>query len=472
MKKLIALIVTVALVFTISVPVAFAAHFTVPQTSSTQLSGLQSYSLSDLYKMFKQYHKDKSKRTAILKQILEKKKSAAKSHSNNMMLVFVNGDEMITDVPPVVKYNRTLIPVRALMTALGAQVTWDQTTKTVTVTKGDIKIVLKLDSNIVLVNGKEVKIDAPASSYNGRTVIPLRFIAEQFGQNVEWDSSTGSIIIEDKDLNNTTPASAIINDNTTGTGLGQFNYQGSWSYGQQQGAYNTDDHWSNQTDAYYQVLFQGTQIKVYAALDPSHGVAGISVDGSAESLVDLYSATRTDNVVIYTSPVLTSGQHVLKVRVTGTKSSVSTGTNVSVDRAEVISSTVAPVITNIALNKASAASSAYDTTMTSDKAFDGKTDTRWSSQYTDDQWIAVDLGQVQSIGKVKLSWETAYAKAYKVLVSDDNTNWSEVYNTTAGDGGIDEITFNPVNARYVKVQGTQRATNYGYSLLEFEVYSK
>ncbi len=471
MKKLIALIVTVVLVITVSVPAAFAHSVTVPQ-SNTQLSGLNVYSLSDLYKMFKQYHKDKSKRTAILKQILEKKKSASKSNSKNMMLVFVNGEEMVTDVPPVVKYNTTLIPVRALMTALGAQVTWDQATKTVTVTKGGIKIVLKLDSDIVLVNGKEVKIGVPASNCNGRTVIPLRFIAEQFGQNVEWDSSTGSIIIEDKDQNNTTPSSVFINDNTTGTGLSQFNYQGAWSYGQQQGAYNTDDHWSNQTDAYYQVLFQGTQIKVYAALDPTHGIAGISIDGSAESLVDLYSATRTNNVVIYTSPVLASGQHVLKVRVTGTKSSAATGTNVNADKVEIINNTSAPVITNLAINKASAASSVFDTTMTSDKAFDGKTDTRWSSQFTDNQWIAVDLGQVQSIGKVKLSWETAYAKAYKVLVSADNIYWTEVYNTTAGDGGVDEITFNPVNARYVKVQGVQRATNYGYSLLEFEVYSK
>lgn len=472
MKKLIALIVTVVLVITVSVPAAFAHPGPVPQTNSTQLSGLQVYSLSDLYKMFKQYHKDKNKRTSILKQILEKKKSALKGNSKNMMLVFINGEEMLTDVPPVVKYNRTLIPVRALMTALGAQVTWDQATKTITVIKGSIKIVLKLDSNIVLVNGKEVKIDVPASSYNGRTVIPLRFIAELFGQDVEWDSSTGSIIIEDKDQNTTTPAAGIINDNTTGTGLNQINYQGTWSYGQQQGAYNADDHWSNQTDAYYQVLFQGTQIKVYGALDPTHGIAAISIDGSAESLVDLYSATRTNNVVIYTSPVLTSGQHILKVRVTGTKSSASTATNVNVDRVEVINSTAAPVIQNLAINKASAASSSYDTVMTSDKAFDGKADTRWSSQYTDDQWIAVDLGQLQSIARVKLTWETAYAKAYKVLVSADNTNWTEVYNTTAGNGGVDEITFNPVNARYVKVQGVQRGTNYGYSLLEFEVYNK
>jgi hypothetical protein len=102
-------------------------------------------------------------------------------------------------------------------------------------------------------------------------------------------------------------------------------------------------------------------------------------------------------------------------------------------------------------------------------AVDGDYGTRWASEWVDTAWLQVDLGSVQSFNRVRLAWEAAYAKAYTVQTSDDGGNWRTVHTTTAGDGGFDELTVSG-SGRYVRVNGTSRATAYGYSLYEFGVY--
>ena len=104
-------------------------------------------------------------------------------------------------------------------------------------------------------------------------------------------------------------------------------------------------------------------------------------------------------------------------------------------------------------------------------AVDGNGATRWSSDYSDDQWIYVDLGAILPVSNVILDWEGAYGKAYKIQVSTDATNWTTEFTETNGNGGIDNISFATINARYVRMLGTQRGTIYGYSLWAFEVYS-
>ncbi len=105
------------------------------------------------------------------------------------------------------------------------------------------------------------------------------------------------------------------------------------------------------------------------------------------------------------------------------------------------------------------------------KAVDGDDDTRWSSDFRDPQWIAVDLGRPQAVSHVRLSWETAYASAYRIQVSLDGQTWADVYSTTDGQGGVEEIKFAPTTARFVRMYGTQRASQFGYSLLSFEVFA-
>ncbi|WP_310551479.1 cellulase family glycosylhydrolase [Paenibacillus glufosinatiresistens] len=127
--------------------------------------------------------------------------------------------------------------------------------------------------------------------------------------------------------------------------------------------------------------------------------------------------------------------------------------------------------TNAALGRTAAASSTEDSSKTPAMAVDGNSSTRWSSSYSDPQWISVDLGSATPVEGVKLNWEVAYAKAYQIQLSTDNQKWTTVYSTTSGDGGIDNISFASQSARYVRMYGTQRATSYGYSLWDFEVYS-
>lgn len=125
---------------------------------------------------------------------------------------------------------------------------------------------------------------------------------------------------------------------------------------------------------------------------------------------------------------------------------------------------------NLAQNKPATSSSNETTSFTADKAVDGNGATRWSSLYSNPQWIYVDLGQAYNVNRVKLSWETAYAKSYKIQVSNDAVNWTDVYSTTTGDGALDDISFTPTSARYVRMYATEQGTIYWYSLYEMQVY--
>lgn len=115
-------------------------------------------------------------------------------------------------------------------------------------------------------------------------------------------------------------------------------------------------------------------------------------------------------------------------------------------------------------------SSASKDAMNETALIDKNIGTRWSSNYNDNEWVYVDLGQVKEIGSVVLNWESAFAKSFRLQVSNDARNWQDIYSTNDGNGGMELIEFKPVSARYVKMQGLKRATEWGYSLFEFEVF--
>lgn len=125
---------------------------------------------------------------------------------------------------------------------------------------------------------------------------------------------------------------------------------------------------------------------------------------------------------------------------------------------------------NLSRNRQSYASSAELSRFGSSKAFDGRLDTRWSSQYRDPQSIYVDLGSPQQFDSVVLRWETAFARRYGIYVWENNA-WRNVFWTNNGRGGTTNIQFAPVTSRYVMMHGVQRSTQWGYSLWEFEVFN-
>ncbi|MEU3794478.1 discoidin domain-containing protein [Streptomyces fructofermentans] len=130
--------------------------------------------------------------------------------------------------------------------------------------------------------------------------------------------------------------------------------------------------------------------------------------------------------------------------------------------------------TNLALNKPATASSHQtgggDCPCTAAGAVDGRDDTRWASDWSDPQWLRVDLGTRTAFKHVQLVWETSYAKAYTVQTSDDGQNWRTVREVTDGNGGVDDFDVSGTG-RYVRVNGTARGTGWGYSLYEFGVYN-
>lgn len=122
---------------------------------------------------------------------------------------------------------------------------------------------------------------------------------------------------------------------------------------------------------------------------------------------------------------------------------------------------------NLSLNKpVFASSTSYGTPS---MVVDGNKETRWSSDFLDNEWIYVDLGSIQAVSGVRLEWEASFGKAYKIQVSNDANTWKDVYNISNGIGGIEEISFPDVDARFVRLFGFERGWWYGYSLWSFDV---
>ncbi|WP_211102049.1 discoidin domain-containing protein [Nitrospirillum pindoramense] len=126
---------------------------------------------------------------------------------------------------------------------------------------------------------------------------------------------------------------------------------------------------------------------------------------------------------------------------------------------------------NLALGMPMIASGAENDGYSAANAGDGNLGSRFSSNFDDQAWIAVDLGSVQAVNRVVLRWENAYGGAYQIQASADGGTWNTVYNQADGKGGDEDISFPTVQARYVRMQGVRRASPYGYSLWEFEVYN-
>jgi hypothetical protein len=103
-------------------------------------------------------------------------------------------------------------------------------------------------------------------------------------------------------------------------------------------------------------------------------------------------------------------------------------------------------------------------------AVDGNSATRWASiSHVDPQWIRVDLGATKAISKVSLQWDLSCATAYQVQTSNDASTWTTAYTTTTGKGGTEDLALT-ASGRYVRMYGTARCRDAGYSLQEFRVY--
>ncbi len=125
--------------------------------------------------------------------------------------------------------------------------------------------------------------------------------------------------------------------------------------------------------------------------------------------------------------------------------------------------------TNLALGQPTTASSVENAGTAAAKATDGSTTTRWSSAFSDPQWLQVDLGATHTVNQVVIAWETAHATAFQVQVSADAVTWTTIYTTDAGPGGTQTLNVTG-SGRYLRIYGTARSTGYGYSIWELQVF--
>ncbi|MFE6069954.1 discoidin domain-containing protein [Streptomyces sp. NPDC056525] len=126
--------------------------------------------------------------------------------------------------------------------------------------------------------------------------------------------------------------------------------------------------------------------------------------------------------------------------------------------------------TLLSQGKTATASSTEGGAFSASAAVDGDlTGTRWASAWQDAQWIQVDLGSSATLSHAVLSWEAAYGKSYDIQASENGTDWRTVTTVSAGDGGSDNVTLSGTG-RYIRMNGLTRATGYGFSLWEFQVF--
>src|SRR6266568_328084 len=125
--------------------------------------------------------------------------------------------------------------------------------------------------------------------------------------------------------------------------------------------------------------------------------------------------------------------------------------------------------TLLSQGKPTTASSTENASFPASNATDGNTGTRWSSAFSDPQWLQVDLGSTASISQVALNWETASASAFQIQTSPDANTWPTIFATTTGTGGVQTLNVTGTG-RFVRMLGTARTTQFGYSLWEFQVF--
>lgn len=115
--------------------------------------------------------------------------------ADERVYVYIDRQQQMFDQDPIVENGRTLVPMRHVFESLGATVHWDAKSSTVTATKDDITIHLKVNSNQAIVNGEVKTLDVPAKVINGRTLVPLRFVTQALSNKVEWDGNAQHVYI-------------------------------------------------------------------------------------------------------------------------------------------------------------------------------------------------------------------------------------------------------------------------------------
>ncbi len=155
-----------------------------PTDKSTDTASANQESSNEAYKMW-----------LIMESIKKNNNEEQEEANSDEIKVTVNGKKVIFDVPPQLINNCTMVPLRKIFEAIGADVLWDGETQTVTAVKGNQTVVAAINDKNAYVNGTLKILNVPPVIIEGRTLVPVRFVAAALGANVEWNSKTKTVVI-------------------------------------------------------------------------------------------------------------------------------------------------------------------------------------------------------------------------------------------------------------------------------------
>jgi len=259
-----------------------------------------------------------------------------------------------------------------------------------------------------------------------------------------WTTSSGSAVI----LNGTPVAE---NDSLVVTPLNTTTYR-----------LVTGGVLSDSSEVTVTVLVPGMITEFYASAD---------IVGYAQACTLSWSTTTGSDVKLDGNIVSEDGSMLVYPKQKTTYTLIATGE--TSDTSRVIVDVFPLEQTNWALNRPVYVSS-LEQGLGNDKAgyaIDGDFETRWSSEWSNPQWIYIDLGEQMNIDRVVLYWENlSFAREFELQVADDTSNWQTIYETVTGSKDPDDLKNLNVQGRYIRMYGIKKASVFGFSLWEFEVY--
>lgn len=121
--------------------------------------------------------------------------AASNQGTGEPIRLIVEGKSVETDAPPMIEKGRTLVPIRVIAEELGARVIWDDKARTASIERDQTRLELTLGRAVAKQNGKDVKLDTPPTVKNGRMLLPLRYVSEALGLTVGWDHASRTVVV-------------------------------------------------------------------------------------------------------------------------------------------------------------------------------------------------------------------------------------------------------------------------------------
>lgn len=145
--------------------------------------------------MFKTYINKKRLGFILIIAIMLFSALTVTASANNNVDVMLDGNMLEFDVQPQIINGRTMVPMRKIFESLGASVEWDGNTRTVTAKRAETIVVMQIDNPVMQVNANSLTLDVPPQLVDGRTLVPVRAVAESFDIKVIWDSVTSTVLL-------------------------------------------------------------------------------------------------------------------------------------------------------------------------------------------------------------------------------------------------------------------------------------